>query len=76
MSAGSHGLKTGKFLLNIPNAANLAGYSARHFRRIIEESHIPVMQIGRKCFILTRDFEAWKSTRGDARMAGAVKQVG
>jgi hypothetical protein len=35
MSAGSHGLKTGKFLLNIPNAANLAGYSARHFRRII-----------------------------------------
>jgi hypothetical protein len=34
------------------------------------------MQIGRKCFILTRDFEAWKSTRGDARMAGAVKQVG
>jgi len=48
--------------LNIPNAAGLAGFSTRHFRRIIEEEHIPVHQIGRKFFILSADFERWQST--------------
>ena len=61
--------------LDIPTAAEFAGFSPRHFRRIIEEYRIPVMQIGRKMFIVTRDFEAWKSTRGEARLGAAIQQV-
>ncbi len=51
-----------KMFLDIPNAAELAGFSIRHFRRIIEEDGIPIIQIGRKFFILWRDFEAWERT--------------
>ena len=47
---------------DIPSAALQAGYSARHFRRIIEEEGIPVMRIGRKFFILGRDLENWRLT--------------
>jgi hypothetical protein len=67
--------KTQKQFLDIPSAALQAGYSPRHFRRIIEEDRIPVMQIGRKFFIVTRDLEAWKSTRGEARFDQAIQQV-
>ena len=67
-------IRTRRFL-DIPTAAQIAGFSSRHFRRIIEEDHIPVMQIGRKMFIVARDFEAWKATRGEARLAAAVEQV-
>ena len=61
--------------LDIPTAAFQAGYSSRHFRRIIEEDRIPVMQIGRKYFIVSRDLEAWKSTRGEARLQQAIQQL-
>ena len=64
-----------KMFLDIPTAAELAGFSIRHFRRIIEEDRIPVMQIGRKYFIVTRDLEAWKSTRGEARLDQAIHQL-
>lgn len=50
-----------KMFLDIPTAADLAGFSIRHFRRIIEEDRIPIVQIGRKFFILGRDFTSWKS---------------
>jgi len=53
-----------KMFLDIPTAAGMAGFSLRHFRRIIEEDRIPIVQIGRKFFILGRDFTSWKSTRG------------
>jgi hypothetical protein len=46
---------------DIPSLALRAGFSVRHFRRIIEEDRIPVLRIGRKFFILTSDFEKWKS---------------
>jgi len=49
-----------KMFLDIPNAAELAGFSMRHFRRIIEEDGLPIMKIGKKFFILGRDFEAWE----------------
>jgi hypothetical protein len=52
-----------KMFLDIPTAAGMAGFSLRHFRRIIEEDRIPIMQIGRKFFILGRDFTSWESTR-------------
>ena len=61
--------------LDIPTAAESAGFSSRHFRRIIVEDRIPVMQIGRKSFIVARDLQAWKETRGDARLVAAFKQV-
>src|SRR5437867_13323457 len=67
--------KTQKNFLDIPTAAFEAGYSSRHFRRIIEEDRIPVMQIGRKYFIIARDLEAWKSTRGEARLQQAIQQL-
>jgi hypothetical protein len=50
-----------KMFLDIPTAADLAGFSLRHFRRIIEEDRIPIVQIGRKFFILGRDFTNWQA---------------
>jgi len=61
--------------LDIPSAAFRAGYSPRHFRRIIEEDRIPVMQIGRKYFIIARDLDAWIQTRGEARLDAAIQQL-
>jgi hypothetical protein len=52
-----------KMFLDIPTAAEMAGFSIRHFRRLIEEDHIPIMQIGRKFFIVGRDFDTWQSTK-------------
>jgi len=49
--------------LDIPNAAGLAGFSVRHFRRIIEDERIRIVQIGRKFFILGADFERWQATK-------------
>jgi hypothetical protein len=67
--------KAQKHLLDIPTAAFQAGYSPRHFRKIIEEDRIPVRQIGRKCFIVGSDLETWKSTRGEARFQQALEQL-
>ena len=64
-----------KKLLDIPTAAHEAGYSLRHFRRIIEEDQIPVMEIGRKFFIVARDLDEWKATRGEARFQQALQQL-
>ena len=66
MSAQAVQRKTQRNFLDIPTAAYEAGYSSRHFRRIIEEDRIPVLQIGRKFFIVSRDLEAWKTTKGEA----------
>ena len=55
------GCGTRKFL-DIPNAAGIAGFSVRHFRRIIEDERMRIVQIGRKFFILGADFERWQST--------------
>ena len=75
MSQQSGTPTTTRRFLDIPTAAEFAGFSSRHFRRIIEEDRIPVMQIGRKMFIVARDFEAWKSTRGEARLHDAIQKV-
>jgi hypothetical protein len=52
-----------KTFLEIPNAAQMAGFSVRHFRRIIDEEQIQIVQIGRKFFILNKDFQRWQSAR-------------
>ena len=52
-----------KMFLDIPTAAEMAGFSLRHFRRIIEEDSIPIVQIGRKFFILGRDFTSWQENK-------------
>jgi hypothetical protein len=67
--------KTQKRFWDIPSAAHQAGYSSRHFRRIIEEDGIPVMQIGRKFFILGRDFENWQLTHGHSKTNQPMEQV-
>jgi hypothetical protein len=58
-----------KMFLDIPTAAELAGFSIRHFRRIIEEDRIPIVQIGRKFFILGRDFTNWETSKKVKRAA-------
>ncbi len=58
--------------LDVSSAARLAGFSIRHFRRIIEEDEIPIMQIGRKFFIVAANFEAWKSKQGQKRIGDRV----
>jgi excisionase family DNA binding protein len=50
-----------KTFLSISVAAEIAGCSERHFRRIIVGNGIRVVQIGRKFFILNQDFLQWKS---------------
>ena len=67
--------KPQRIFLDITSAAYEAGYSSRHFRRIIEEDRIPIVQIGRKYFVVVRDLEAWKATRGEARLAEAIQQL-
>jgi len=56
-------ITTKRTFLDIPNAAGLAGFSVRHFRRIIEEERIRIVQIGRKFFILGADFERWQASK-------------
>ena len=67
--------KTLRGLLDIPSAAFQAGYSLRHFRRIIEEDHIPVMQVGQKYYIAAGDLKVWKSTQGEARFEQCLQQL-
>ena len=59
----TEGVTVKKTFLDIPNAAELAGFSVRHFRRIIEEERIRIVQIGRKFFILGADFERWQAAK-------------
>ena len=67
--------KTRRRLIDIPSAAFQAGYSPRHFRKIIEEDHIPVVQVGQKYFITASDLETWKSTHGEARFERCLQQL-
>ncbi len=64
-----------KNILDLPTAAEFAGFSSRHFRKIIEEDRIPVRKIGNRLFIVRSDFDNWKSTRGEARLGAAIQQV-
>ena len=57
------GVGVKKTFLDIPNAAELAGFSVRHFRRIIEDERMRIVQIGRKFFILGTDFERWQAAK-------------
>ena len=52
-----------RMFMDIPTAASMAGFSLRHFRRIMQEDSIPIVQIGRKFFILGRDFSSWESDK-------------
>ncbi len=57
------GIAVKRTFLDIPNAAELAGFSVRHFRRIIEDERMRIVQIGRKFFILGTDFERWQTAQ-------------
>ena len=60
-------------LIDIPNSANVSGYSVRHFRRILEEEGIAIHKIGRKFFVRRSDILIWqenykaKTSRGNYR---------
>jgi len=68
MSTQQSERRTQRRFWDIPSAAVQAGYSSRHFRRIIEEEGIPVIRIGRKFFILGRDFEQWQSSHDQSKL--------
>jgi hypothetical protein len=57
-----------KMFLDIPSAAELAGLSLRHFRRIMKRDCIPIIQIRRKFFILAGDLDNRKSIKSDKRI--------
>ena len=67
--------KSQREFLDIPSAAYQAGFSSRHFRKIIEEDRIPLKEIQGKYFIIASDLEAWKATRGEARLEAALQQL-
>ena len=75
MSTGTTTTRSTGKLLDIPTAAEFAGYSLRDFRKIIEEDHIPVLRIGSKQFVSARTLEGWKATRGEARFDAALRQL-
>jgi excisionase family DNA binding protein len=50
-------------ILGIETAARLCGYSVRHFRRLVEEDGLRVIQIGRKFFIVSNDLLFWAKKR-------------
>ena len=56
--------------LDLAKAANVAGFSLAHFRRIVRAERIQVVQIGRKYFILRADLERWRLS-GERRAAEA-----
>ena len=67
--------KSQRQFLDIPSAAYQAGFSSRHFRKIIEEDRIPLTEIQGKYFIVASDLEQWKATRGEARLEAALQQL-
>jgi len=58
--------------VDVENAAELTGWSLRHFRRIIEEDQIPFFEINGKMFILGRDLEAWQASQPVKAGAGEI----
>jgi hypothetical protein len=52
-----------KPILEIATAAKMAGFSIRHFRRIIQADRVRVIRIGRKFFITGNDFSEWARTK-------------
>jgi hypothetical protein len=62
-----------KTFLDVFTAARLAGFSIRHFRKIIEEDEIPVMPVGRKFFIVASNFEDWKASQGQKRVGTCLQ---
>jgi hypothetical protein len=64
--------QTTRTFLDVSTAARMAGFSIRHFRRIIEEDEIPIMQIGRKFFIVATKFAEWKASQGQKRVGSSL----
>jgi hypothetical protein len=52
-----------KPILEIATAAKMAGFSIRHFRRILQVDRVRVIRIGRKFFITGSDFSDWARSR-------------
>ncbi len=52
MSKTQNGTQSSQDKMFLETAASMAGFSSRHFRRIIEEEKIRTMRVGRKFFEL------------------------
>lgn len=53
--------------IDFVDAAKIAGYSTRHFRRFVDDGEIKYTQIGRKFWVLTADLDQWLATHGAKR---------
>lgn len=61
--AGSSGVTEKRTtFMDIPRCAAESGYSLRHFRRLIDDQKIPIVQIRHKFMLLRKDFEAFMAS--------------
>jgi predicted HTH domain antitoxin len=54
----------GKTILSLNRAAQVTGYSRRHFLRLVEQEQVRTFEIGRKRFILAATLDEWTRQRG------------
>lgn len=45
-------------LISIVSGAKQANFSVRHFRRLVEDAKLPIIQLGHKFFLRGPDFNA------------------
>lgn len=69
MNANEGGAGKRQFL-DMTNAADSAGFSLRHFRRIIKDEGIRRIKIGRRFFVVGSDLQRWKAERAVPRPDG------
>ena len=61
---GRNSVKTAEAeMLDLRTAAELAGFTTRQFRQIIEEDRIATTNVDGHTFVSAIAFEAWKTTK-------------
>jgi hypothetical protein len=64
-------------MVDVLTAANMAGLSVRHFRRLIKEGEIPVVELGARKTqkVLLSELEKWKDIRRQLQEEDDLKAV-
>lgn len=61
-------------LVRIAASAEFAGFSVRHFRRILESEKIPVAVIGRAFFVRKSDLQIWRDNYNSKTSGGSWRK--
>jgi hypothetical protein len=64
----SPNLPSQKMFLEMSAAAAAAGFSLRHFRRILQHTGIRRIKIGRRFFVIVEDLQRWKDAQRSSRI--------